>query len=229
MSDNTVDMKALTRRTNRLGIAVALVLGAVFFGTAGTLAYWQAWVYMVSLLVPLIFVARSLLRKSPGLLDRRLQVREREPAQKAIVSVGTTFLLAAFVLPGLDRRWGWSSVPAWAVIAADLVMLLGYGLIVRVFRENPFASRTVEVTQDQQVISSGPYAIVRHPMYVGVLLFYLASPLALGSWWALLPASLIVPMLIMRILNEEKVLERDLAGYSEYMQTTRYRLLPGIW
>ncbi|HSB89216.1 MAG TPA: isoprenylcysteine carboxylmethyltransferase family protein [Anaerolineales bacterium] len=229
MTDDSVNMRTLTRRTSLLGITFALVLGAVFFGTAGTLAYWQAWVYMGSLMVPMIFVARTLLRKSPGLLDRRLQVREREPAQKAIVSVGTTFLLAAFILPGLDRRWGWSSVPAWAVIAADLVMLVGYGLIIRVFRENPFASRTVEVTEEQKVITSGPYAIVRHPMYVGVLIFYLASPMALGSWWALLPASLIVPILIMRILNEEKVLERDLAGYSEYKQRTRYRLLPGIW
>ncbi len=120
-------------------------------------------------------------------------------------------------------------MPVTVVLLADLVVLFGYIVILRVFRENRYASRIVEVEQGQRVISSGPYAVVRHPMYVGTALMYLASPVALGSWWALLPALLIVPILVMRILNEEKVLAEGLPGYSEYMQKTRYRLIPGIW
>ena len=120
-------------------------------------------------------------------------------------------------------------MPWWVVMAADLFVLLGYAMIARVFRENQYTSRTVQVEQGQQVISTGPYAIIRHPMYAGVLVFYLASPIALGSWWAFLPAAVIVPILIARILNEEEVLERDLPGYSEYKQKVPYRLLPGIW
>ena len=158
-----------------------------------------------------------------------MQTREWEPAQRRIIGLSLLWFILAFVLPGLDQRWGWSDVPVPVVIAADLLVLLGYGLIILVFRENQYASRTVQVEQGQQVIRSGPYARVRHPMYLGAILMYLASPLALGSYWALLPALLVVPILVARIANEEKVLERDLPGYREYEQDVRYRLLPGIW
>jgi protein-S-isoprenylcysteine O-methyltransferase Ste14 len=156
-------------------------------------------------------------------------MRERERTQKGVIGFSIIFLLAAFFLPGFDRRWGWSVMPWRVVVAADLLVLLGYAIIFRVFRENRFTSRTVQVEQGQQVISMGPYAVVRHPMYVGVLVFYLASPIALGSWWALLPAAVVLPILVVRILNEEQVVERDLPGDGEYKLKTRYRLLPGIW
>ena len=149
--------------------------------------------------------------------------------RRGVIGFSIIFLLGAFLVPGFDRRWGWSVMPWWVVVAADLLVLLGYAIIFRVFRENQFTSRTVQVEQGQQVVSTGPYAVVRHPMYVGVLVFYLASPIALGSWWAFLPAAIIIPILVVRIVNEEQVLERDLAGYREYKLKTKYRLLPGIW
>jgi protein-S-isoprenylcysteine O-methyltransferase Ste14 len=229
MSIESVNMKDLTRRAYLAIAGAVVVFGAIFFLPAGTLDYWQAWAYMGVVLIPMLFVLVYLLRRDPELLARRLQMRERERTQKGIIGLSMIFLLAAFVLPGLDRRWGWSVMPWWVAVAADLLVLLGYAMIFRVFRENAYTSRTVQVEQGQQVISTGPYAIVRHPMYVGVVVFYLASPIALGSWWAFIPAAVILPILVVRILNEEQILERDLPGYKEYKLKTRYRLLPGIW
>jgi protein-S-isoprenylcysteine O-methyltransferase Ste14 len=218
--------------TKRVFIRVVLivpVLGAVLFIPAGTLAYWEAWVYLGVLLIPFAFVVGYFLKNNPAFMERRMQMREREPAQRRIIGLSFLWFALTFILPGLDRRFGWSDVPLPVVLAADLVILLGYGLIVLVFRENQYASRTVQVEQGQHVITTGPYALVRHPMYLGTLLMYLASPLALGSYWALLPALLIVPILVARIINEEQVLERELAGYPEYRQRVRCRLVPGIW
>ena len=229
MSLDASASRALSRKALRVGVTAFLVLSAAFFIPAGTLAYWQAWLYMGTILIPMVFVVRYLLRHAPELLDRRLRLREKEPTQIGVQTIGIFFLLLAFLVPGLDHRWGWSSVPVGIVIAADLLVLLGYGLIVRVFMENEYASRTVEVVEGQRVVTTGLYAIVRHPMYVGVTIFYLASPVALGSWWALLPAAFIVPMLMVRIVNEEQVLQRDLPGYPEYRQRVRYRLVPGVW
>jgi protein-S-isoprenylcysteine O-methyltransferase Ste14 len=210
-------------------LLVVPVLFAVFFIPAGTLDYWQAWVYLAVLLIPFAFVVRYFVKHNPDFLERRMQMRERESAQRRIIGLSFVWFILTFVLPGLDRRFGWSDVAVPVVIAADLLVLLGYGVIVLVFRENQYAGRTVRVEQGQQVITTGPYAMVRHPMYLGAMLMYLASPVALGSWWALIPALLIVPILVARIANEEQVLERDLPGYREYRQRTRYRLLPGIW
>ncbi len=229
MTTQPVDTKNLHRRAY-LAMAMAVVaLGAIFFAPAGTFDYWQAWAYLSAVLIPMFFVMVYMLRRSPELLARRLQMRERERTQQGVIRFGILFLLAAFLVPGLDRRYGWSQMPWWVAVAADLLVLLGYAMIFRVFRENQYTSRTVQVEQGQQVISTGPYAVVRHPMYVGILVFYLASPIALGSWWAFLPAAVIVPILVVRILNEEQVLERDLPGYREYKQKTLYRLLPGVW
>lgn len=229
MAGDVPSRRDLTRKAGRIGFTAFLALSAMFFIPAGTLAYWQAWLYLGTLLIPMAFVVRYLVRNSPGLLERRFRFRERERTQIGVQTCGTFFLLAAFIVPGLDFRFGWSSVPVWAVLAADLTALLGYLLIIRVFMENEYASRTVEVLEGQRVVSTGPYAILRHPMYAGVVIFYLASPVALGSWWAVLPAAIILPMLVIRIVNEEQVLERDLNGYSEYRQKVKYRLVPGVW
>ena len=221
--------REVNRKFLRVAVAAALVLAAVLFIPAGTLKYWEAWVYIAVLLIPMAFAVRYLLKHSPELLERRLQVRERETAQKRVIGAGWILFLAMFILPGLDFRFGWSSVPVPVVLAADLIVLLGYGLIIRVFAENQYAARTVQVEEEQRVIKTGPYAIVRHPMYVGTLMMYLVTPLALGSYWALIPAAFIIPMLVVRIRNEEQVLERDLAGYREYKLETKYRVVPGVW
>lgn len=213
---------------SRLALAPA-VLGLIFFLPAGTFRYWQAWVYMAVLIIPMLSVMLYFLKHDPELLDRRLRTREKERPQKAIIALSYPLFLAAFLLPGFDRRFGWSSVPGALVAAADVIVLAGYGLFVLVIRENSFASRVVEVEARQRVVSTGPYAIVRHPMYVANILIYLASPLALGSFWAFLPALLTPAVMVARILNEEKVLKEKLVGYADYLSRVRYRLIPGVW
>ncbi|MGB6422059.1 MAG: isoprenylcysteine carboxylmethyltransferase family protein [Anaerolineales bacterium] len=210
-------------------LGAILVLSAMFFLPAGTLAYWEAWGYLAILFIPMLFVLFYLLKNDPGLLARRMKTREREAEQKLIIKLSFIPFLLAFLLPGFDKRFGWSNVPVGMVVMSDILVLLGYGIVFLVFRENRYASRVVEVEQEQTVISSGPYAMIRHPMYLGSLLLYILSPLALGSYWAMIPAILIIPVIIARIRNEESVLARDLSGYQEYMQKTRYRLIPGMW
>jgi len=229
MTVDPPNLAHLTRRSLAMAVSAVLALGAMFFLPAGTFDYWQAWAYMGVLFVPMLLVLAYLLRRSPDLLARRLQMRERERTQKGVIGFSMIFLLGGFLVPGFDRRWGWSTMPWWVAVAADLLVLLGYAIIFRVFRENQYTARTIQVEQGQQVVSTGPYAVVRHPMYSGILVFYLASPIALGSWWAFLPAVVVLPILVVRILNEEQVLERDLPGYREYKLKTRYRLLPGVW
>lgn len=215
-------------------VAVRLSLGipmlfVILFLPAGTFAYWEAWVYLAILLVPMFFGMFYLLKNEPELLERRMRLREKQAEQKTIIKLSYVYFLVAFLLPGFDQRFAWSDVPLAVVLVADVLVLLGYGVFYLVLRENRYASRIIEVEREQPVISSGPYAIVRHPMYLGVALMYLFSPLALGSYWALIPAVLIIPLLAARIRNEESVLERELTGYQEYKQKTMYRILPGIW
>ncbi|MBK8049686.1 MAG: isoprenylcysteine carboxylmethyltransferase family protein [Anaerolineales bacterium] len=216
------------------GLAIRLGLGipclvAMLFLPAGTLAYWEAWIYLAVILIPMTFALIVLYRKAPELLERRMRMREKEATQRKIINLSLLYFLVVFMLPGFDKRFGWSNVPVAVVLVGDLIVLLGYCFILYVFRENQYASRVVEVDEGQQVISTGPYAVVRHPMYLGVTLMYVFSPLALGSYWAMIPALLIIPILVMRIRNEEEVLSRELAGYPAYTQQIRYRLLPGIW
>jgi len=212
----------------RFGLA-GPILAALFFLPAGTLNYWQAWVYMALLLVPMGLVLAYFLKKDPELLERRMRTKEKEPEQKFIIKLSYPIFLAAFLLPGFDRRFGWSTVPVWLVLAADIIVLAGYGLFFRVMQENRYLSRVVEVDQKQRVVSSGPYAVVRHPMYAGILPLYLFSPLALGSYWALIPIAFMPWIIIARIGNEEKVLVKELEGYAQYTRQVKYRLIPGIW
>ena len=207
----------------------AIILAAMFFLSAGTLDYWQAWVYMAILLGPMFFVVVYFLKKSPDVLERRMRTKEKEKKQRAIIRLSYPVFLAAFLLPGFDRHYGWSRVPVWLVLVADLIVLAGYLLFVRVMKENRFLSRVVEVDREQEVICTGPYAVVRHPMYAGILPLYLFSPLALGSFWAMIPAAVLPMVIVARILNEEKILGEQLAGYSEYTLQVKYRLIPGIW
>jgi len=229
-----MESRPAPRGNTRLLALVRLVGGvvavaAMFFLPAGTLRYWQAWVYLLVLFVPLGIFAAYLFLRSPALLERRMRTREVEPEQRKIIALSSTVLLTAFILPGFDQRFGWSAVPTWLVIASDAVVFLSYALVVWVLITNEYAGRTVEVEQRQRVITHGPYSVVRHPMYLAVLLMYGFSPLALGSFWAMLVVALLPPILIARIVNEEKVLLRDLEGYADYCKVVRYRLLPGIW
>ena len=229
MSNSQSSQSELIRMVFVRFLGAILVLSAVFFLPAGTFAYWEAWVYLAILFIPMLFVVIYLLKNDRELLARRMKMREREAEQKLIIKLSYIPFLLAFLLPGFDKRFGWSNVPVGVVVLADILVLLGYGIVFLVFRENRYASRIIEVEQEQTVISSGPYAIVRHPMYLGSLLLYILSPLALGSYWAMIPAILIIPIIVARIRNEESVLARDLNGYQEYMQKTGYRLIPGIW
>jgi protein-S-isoprenylcysteine O-methyltransferase Ste14 len=212
----------------RILLAIPVLL-IIFFLPAGTWDYWEAWAYLAILLIPMLFVMLYLLRNAPELLERRMRMREKEAQQKGIVGLSIVYFLLMFLLPGLDHRFGWSHVPTALVIAAQVLVLLGYGIVFLVFRENRYAARVVEVDEQQTVINSGPYALVRHPMYSGVVIMYIFSPLALGSYWAMLPALLIIPLLVARLRNEEVVLLRDLPGYAAYMQQVKHRLVPGVW
>ena len=220
---------AIKKKVLLLYTAALLIISLALFLPAGTLNYWQAWVYMAILFVPMLFIGLYFLKNDPEFLERRFKMREREAKQKLVQKVGIPIFIIGFLLPGLDRRFGWSNVPFEFIFAADVVVFLSYVLIFLVFRENSYAGRTVRIEKGQKVISTGPYSIIRHPMYFGVLFLYLATPIALGSYVALLPFLLFIPILVFRILNEEEVLRRELPGYKEYCKKVRYRLIPFIW
>ncbi len=205
------------------------VLGLMFFLPAGTLNYWEAWVYMLVLSVPMAITVIYLYKHDPKLLERRMRTRERQSTQKLVIGLSWLFFLPAFIIPGFDRRFEWSNVPLAVVAVSFLLVLFGYLMFALVLKANSYASRVVEVEKGQKVISTGPYAIVRHPMYLAVLILYAFSPLALGFYWAMVPVVLLLILLVVGIKGEEKELLENLEGYEEYVMKTRYRLIPGIW
>jgi protein-S-isoprenylcysteine O-methyltransferase Ste14 len=213
---------------SRIAMAIA-VFCLMFFLPAGTWNYWEAWVYMAILILPMFFVLAYLLKNDPALLERRMRLKEERREQNIILRISLIFFLLAYILPGFDKRFGWSHLPVWAVILADLLIFLGYLIIFRVFQVNSYASRVIEIAEGQKVIDTDVYGIVRHPMYVGAILIYALSPLALGSAWSLIPGLVIIPIIAARILDEEKALEKDLPGYVEYKQKVKYRLIPFVW
>jgi protein-S-isoprenylcysteine O-methyltransferase Ste14 len=225
-------MNPLHRRAI-VGVAILfLVMAALLFVSAGTLRYWQAWTYLAAYFGASIAISLYLIRKDPALLARRMSggpFAEKEPAQRVIMSIASLGFIALIIVPALDRRFGWSDVPAYAVLLGDLVMLLGWLGIYFVFRENSFASATIQSSADQRVISSGPYARVRHPMYAAALIMLLGISPALGSWWGIPIVLAILPALIWRLEDEERFLVRNLPGYREYQGRVRYRLLPFVW
>lgn len=228
MTETRPHLELLKSAALRLGLGLPLVVLIVIL-PAGTWAYWQGWMYLATLFVPMFLIIPYFMLTDPELLKRRMRMREKEATQRKIIGLSYLYFLTAFILPGLDVRYGWSQVPPLVSIIADLFVLAGYITFVIVMKFNSYLSRVVEVDADQKVVSNGPYGIVRHPMYAGVSLLYLASPLALGSYWAIIPAVFIVPLLVARIRNEEEVLLRDLPGYAEYTHQVKYRLVPGLW
>ena len=206
-----------------------LIVGLVLFLPAGSWNYFNGWLFCGLLFLPMLVLGALLLWKAPALLEKRLNTKEQEKAQMAVVAVSSLLFLAAFVAAGLDFRFGWTHVPIWLVCLAAVLQLAAYGLYAEVMRENAWLSRTVEVQENQTVIDTGLYGIIRHPMYTATILLFLAMPLVLGSWVSFAIMLLYPVVIVFRIRNEEQVLEAGLAGYREYKQRVRCRLLPFIW
>jgi protein-S-isoprenylcysteine O-methyltransferase Ste14 len=229
MNPKPISRTALLSMTFVRFLAGLILVGCLLFLPAGTLRFWEAWLYIGLLFVPLAIVGVVLFIKDAELLERRMRTQEREAPQKKVIAVSSLVLLAVFLIPGFDHRYAWSTVPPSLVLAADMLILLGYLLFVLTIKENRYASRVVEVQDNQVAISTGPYAIVRHPMYLAVCVMFTLSPLALGSYWALIPALILPVVLAARIDNEETLLRHSLSGYEEYCRKVKYRLLPYIW
>ena len=218
-----------TLRTFLVGV---VVLGMLLFLPAWTLDYWQAWVFILVFAVSTNTIGVYLALKDPELLERRKHIgptAEQSTAQKIIISLSLLGFLGVMVFSALDHRFGWSPVPAYVSFVGDALVALGLFFDLLVFRENSYGGSTVQTFEGQKVISTGPYAMVRHPMYLGVLIMVVGVPLALDSWWGLAVVALIMPVLIWRILDEERLLKHDLPGYTEYTHQVQYRLVPYLW
>ena len=210
-------------------IAGLILMGLVLFLPAGTWNYSNAWLFLGLLFIPMLILGVVLFVKAPELLEKRLQSKEKESTQKGVVAASGLMFIGSFVLAGLDFRFGWTNVPAWVVKVAAIVLLASYGMYGEVMRENAYLSRTVEVQENQKVIDTGLYGVIRHPMYTATIFLFLAMPLVLGSWIAFAVMLLYPAAIIARIGNEEKVLEEGLPGYKEYKKKVRYRLVPFVW
>jgi protein-S-isoprenylcysteine O-methyltransferase Ste14 len=217
-------MKAIIRFTTAF-----VMMALLFFLPARTIYFWEAWVFMALLFIPAICLLFYLSRKDPELLEKRMKMKEKEKEQKLLMKISSLFFIGALLLPGFDKYYGWSSIPLWLKIFADIMVFLGYIMFFVVLMQNRHASRIIEVDEKQKVIDTGLYSVVRHPMYDAFFLLYGFAPLALGSYWMLLGNVHLIFVIVFRILNEEKVLKKELAGYKEYMQKVRYRLIPGLW
>ncbi|MBQ2809381.1 MAG: isoprenylcysteine carboxylmethyltransferase family protein [Clostridia bacterium] len=221
-------MKLLFSALTKFVIGIVLV-GALLFLPAGTIEYEQAWLLLGVLFIPMLMLGAVLLIKSPELLAKRLNNKEKQRAQKGVVGISALMFLATFIVSALDFRFVWSHVPFWTSVVASVGFLIGYGIYAEVMRENAYLSRTIEVQENQKVISTGMYKIVRHPMYLATLLMFLPMPIILGSIWGLIPTLIYPIAIIIRIKNEEKLLSAELDGYEEYKTKTKYRLIPFIW
>jgi len=213
-------------------VFLVAILGLALFGAAGTVEYWQARAFLAVFGVAITAITMDLAAHDPALLERRVQagpVAEQKTSQKVIQSFASLAFLAVFVVSGLDHRFGWSEVPAPLAIAGDVLVALGLYIVFRVFRANTFTSATIEVAREQQVVTTGPYAIVRHPMYAGAFVMMVGVVLALGSWWAAPAVAVLVGVIVWRLLDEEKLLATELSGYAEYRTKVKYRLVPFVW
>lgn len=206
-----------------------ILVGLLVFLPAGTLKFFNGWLFMGMLFVPMFVAGIVMMFKNPQLLEKRLNAKENEDEQSLVIKLSGLMFLGGFIVAGLDFRFGWCVLPKGVVIAASAVFLIAYMLYAEVLRENTYLSRTIEVQENQKVIDTGLYGIVRHPMYFATVLLFLAMPLVLGSVYSFL-IFLVYPFIIAkRIKNEEEVLEKDLEGYAEYKQKVKYRMIPFIW
>ncbi len=225
-------LKSLILPTLKTLVIGGIAFGLLLFIPAATLNYWQAWVFILVFMVSTNIIGLYLSLKDPALLERRKKFgpsTETAPAQKIIMSIALLSIVGLLIFSALDHRFGWSPVSPTISVVGDVLVALGLFINLLVFKENSFGGSTIEKFEGQKVISSGPYAIVRHPMYVGVLVMIIGVPLALGSWWGLAVLAITVPILMWRITDEEKMLKQELTGYIEYMQKVHYRLVPHLW
>lgn len=233
MTAAKIDTSKLKRRIMLVFLESIAMVVLFLFIPVGSLYFWQAWVYSIVLFVSSAAITFYIWKKDPALLlERRLEigvVEEKEKTQKIIQAFAYIGFPLLLIIPALDHRFGWSHVPFSIVILGDILVVAGLYLYVLVLKENTFASATIEITTDQKVITTGPYSIVRHPMYLGALIMLFGTPLALGSWWGLIVLILYVFGLVTRIRGEEKFLSKNLPGYDEYRQKVRYRLIPLLW
>ncbi len=206
-----------------------LFVGFLLFFSAGTFNYWQAWLLLAILFIPMFCAGIVLLLKNPELLQKRIDTKEEEPEQKKVIALSGIMFLFAFIIAGLNIRFGWVILPTWVSCAAAVIFLLAYILYAEVLRENTYLSRTIKVQENQKVIDTGLYGIVRHPMYMATLFLFLAMPLVLGSIYSCFIQLFYIPIILKRIKNEEQVLEQGLAGYSEYKNKVKYKVIPFIW
>ena len=225
-------MKNLTGQA-LLGLVQLLIMLAIFLFLPGwSLNYWQAWVFLAVFSISVSLITLYFLKKDPSLIHSRLKVgpaAEREKSRKIIQTLAGIFFILPFITSSIDHRLGWSRVPTILVLLGNILVALGLYIVFLVFRENTFTSATIEVTDEQKVISTGLYAVIRHPMYSGAFIMLLGIPLALGSWWALIFVFLLLAAIVWRLLEEEKFLSKNLPGYTSYRQKVRYRLIPFIW
>ncbi len=221
------------QRTLALGLArLQFILMLLIFLPAGTLRFWQGWLFSMVFLASVVFLTFYFVKRDPHLIENRMKggpAAEQQTSQKIIQAFTGTFAAVLVIVPGLDHRYHWSSVPPSMVILANVLVLLGFAIIYRVFSENSFAASIIKVEAEQRVISTGPYRLVRHPMYAGGALLLLATPLALGSWYGLPVAVAITAAIVVRLLDEERYLSANLPGYDSYCHTVRYRLVPMVW
>lgn len=206
-----------------------LLVGLLLFLPAGTFAYWQAWLFIGILFGPMFIAGIVLMVRQPDLLRKRLSAKEEQNEQKRVVALSGLLFVAMFVVAGLNFRFGWLLLPEWTTYVAAVIFLISYALYAEVMRENAWLSRTIEVQENQQVVSTGLYGVVRHPMYSATLLLFLSMPLVLNSVFSFILMLLYIPVIAIRIRNEELVLERELNGYTEYKQRVKYKLIPYIW
>jgi protein-S-isoprenylcysteine O-methyltransferase Ste14 len=225
-------MKDLHRKALIGILRTFVMLAAAVFLPAWTLRYWQGWVCLAAFFVPACLISVWVAKHDPALLERRLKAgpkAEKETGQKIVQMITSIVFLGDFAVPAFDHRFGWSSVPVWAAVIGDLMMLVGFAITFAVFKANSFTSGIIEVAEDQKVISTGPYAIVRHPLYSGGLIMLFGIPPALGSWWGMLVNLPLLAAVIWRLLDEERFLVEKLTGYAEYRESVRYRLVPFVW
>jgi protein-S-isoprenylcysteine O-methyltransferase Ste14 len=209
-----------------------LVMAMLLFLPAQTVSYWQAWVFLAVFGASALAITLYLMKNDPKLLERRVSAgptAEKDWRQKIIQTTASAGFAAILVVSALDHRFAWKPVPLYVSMAGEVLVAFGFLIVFLVYKENTFASATIELAPEQKVISTGPYKLVRHPMYMGASLLLVGIPLSLGSWWGLLVIALMMPALIWRLIAEEKFLAKNLVGYTEYQRTVRYRLMPFIW
>ncbi|MGA8872085.1 MAG: isoprenylcysteine carboxylmethyltransferase family protein [Candidatus Acidiferrales bacterium] len=225
-------MKELNKKAFGGLLRLFATIAALLFLPAWTLDYWPAWIFLLAFFAPVLGITLYLMKNDPALLERRVDAgpgAEKERVQRIIQTLAAIAFVVVIVFPAFDRRFGWSTVPAWAAAAGDFLVALGLVFVFVVFKENTYASGAIEVGADQKVISTGPYKLVRHPMYAGAIVMLLGVPVVLGSWWGLLAVVPITLVIVWRLIDEERFLAQNLPGYSEYRNKVKYRLVPLVW